>query len=73
MKPVLIEAVKELLRVALLAAIPVLADGLVAGEVDWRLVVISGIVAFLRASDKLLHEWGKQEDNKIMMKGLTGF
>lgn len=71
MLKVIIETVKELLRTGLIAAIPVLVDGLSAGLIDWRLAGIAAGIAVLRALDKFLHEWGKQSDTKI--QGLVGF
>ena len=52
----LTEAVKEFLRIAVLAAIPIIIDGLTAGLVDVRLVAITAAIALLRAIDKFLHE-----------------
>ncbi len=51
-----VETLKEFLRVAIIAAIPVLIDGLTAGLVDWRLAGIAAAIAALRALDKFLHE-----------------
>ena len=73
MKDVVVETVKELLRVALLAVIPVAVDGLSTGEVNWRLILIAGAIAALRALDKFLHLWGKESEDKTLMRGLTQF
>lgn len=52
------EAVKEALRVVVLAIIPVVIDSLNKGEVDIKLVVTVGVVALLRFVDSWLHESG---------------
>lgn len=62
-----IEAVKEGLRVVVIAVIPVVIDALLSGAVDLRLVAVTGAVAGLRFLDKWLHESGVAE------KGLTRF
>lgn len=73
MKEAVIEAVKEALRLVLLAIIPLVIAGLEAGAVDWKAVgIIAGVTA-LRFVDKLLHEWGKDADNELLTKGLTRF
>jgi len=54
-------------RIAVIAIIPVLIDGLSQGAIDWRTVGIVGGIAVLRFVDKWLHESGKAE------KGLTRF
>lgn len=56
----LIEALKELGRVIVLAIIPITIESLSAGELNYKLIAITGAIAGLRAMDKLLHEWGKE-------------
>ena len=56
-----VEALKEFIRTGILAAIPVIIDGILVGAVDLRLVVITAAVALLRAVDKYLHEVGGQQ------------
>ena len=73
MKENLLKAVKEFLRVVVLAIIPLLIVGLQEGSLDIKLVIIAGAVAGLRFIDKLLHEMGKESDNGILLKGLTRF
>lgn len=53
----LLEAVKELARVSLLAALPVIYTSLEAGVVDFRAIGIAVAVAVLRAVDRFIHEW----------------
>lgn len=73
MKNALIIAGQELLRVILLAVIPVLITGVENGVVDWRIVGTVALLAVLRFADKLVHAWGKETDNKLMIKGITRF
>ncbi|MCB1712582.1 MAG: hypothetical protein KDH96_08975 [Candidatus Riesia sp.] len=77
MNEYLIESLKELLRVVLLAAVPVLIMGVENGLVDWKVVSTVALVAGLRFVDKLLHEWGKSNSTKKeeswATKGLTRF
>ena len=73
MKEAIIEAFKEFLRVVLLAVVPVLIVGLENGNLNLRFVGLTAGIAFLRALDKVLHEWGKEENNKLAEGGLTRF
>lgn len=52
----LVETLKEFVRTSLIAAIPVVVDGLSKGVVDWHLVGVAAAIAALRALDKFLHE-----------------
>lgn len=72
MVKIIVETLKELLRTGLIAAIPVVIDGLSAGELNLRLVGIAFLIAVLRALDKLLHLYGK-EDPESKIQGLVGF
>lgn len=72
-KTALIEGLKELGRVALLAIIPVVIDQLTAGAINFRLIGIIAAIAILRAVDKFLHEKGMLEDNATLVKGITQF
>lgn len=71
-KPI-IEALKELGRVAVIAAIPVAIDGLSSGELNLKLVLTSAIIAVLRGLDKFMHLEGKVEGNDLLTGGLTRF
>jgi hypothetical protein len=68
-----LEALKELLRVFLLAVIPVMIDSLSQGEINPRLLILTASIALLRALDKWLHTLGKEEDDESLSKGLTRF
>jgi len=69
MNTALIEALKEPLRLLVLALIPFLLTYFGAINSQWALV----IVVLLRFLDKLLHEIGKLEDNEAMKRGMTQF
>jgi len=71
-KDVLLEALKELGRVALIAALPILISQFETGKVDWRVIGIAGIVAVLKAVDKGLHLYGVEKENSLEL-GLTRF
>lgn len=57
----------ELLRIALVAVLPILITSLESGNVDFRIVGTLAAVAVLKAVDRALHESGVAE------KGLTRF
>ena len=69
----LLEGLTELGRIALIAIIPIMIDGLLKGIIDWRLIGISALIAVLKAIDKFLHKLGVQEDNDSLTLGLTRF
>jgi len=71
-KPVL-EGVKQGLRVFAVAVIPLLIDQLTRDNINWRAIIITGVIAVLMAVDKGLHLEGKIEDNKTLTGGLTRF
>lgn len=52
----LLEFGKEALRVMVLAAIPIVIDGITQGKINWTLVIGSAVIAGLRALEKVLHE-----------------
>ena len=72
-KLALIEALKELGRVVLIAIVPVLIEQLTNGSVDVKTIGIIATLAVLRAIDKFLHETGKNAGDPNLMKGLTQF
>lgn len=73
MKQALIEALKEALRVVLIAVLPIIISGLENGSIEPKLVVVTAIIALLRFIDKALHEVGKSLENENMIKGITRF
>lgn len=72
-KNALIEATRELLRVVLLAIIPVVSMGLENGNLDVRVISTVAGLAALRWLDKYLHALGKEQNNDRLVKGLTRF
>lgn len=69
----LLEAIKELLRVVVLAVIPLALVQLEQGWVDYRALALVGAIAGLRFVDKLLYEEGKAKNKPRMKKGLVRF
>lgn len=71
------EAIKkaslEGLRVVVLSIIPVIILGLEQGNLDWRIIALTGVIAGLRFVDKLLHEMGKESGDERLVTGLTRF
>lgn len=67
------EAFKELLRVMLLAIIPILIEMLNSGTFNWKTIAIVAVIAALRFIDKLLHEVGKIQKDDNLTLGLTRF
>lgn len=49
------EAIKEFVRVILLAILPVIIASVESGELDPKVLVTVGLLAFLRFVDKYLH------------------
>lgn len=56
MSKALVEAIKEGLRVAALAALGVVVLALESGSTNWKVIAVAAGVAALRAIDKLVHE-----------------
>lgn len=76
----LIEAIKEGLRVFLMAAIPLVIVELGEGGLfDYRAVIIAGVIALLRFIDSFLHETAmstpkaNRNEGILGTKGITGF
>ena len=65
----IIEGAKQLLRVALVAVIPLVISGLQTNSIDWRAIAIAGAIAVLMGLDKFLHK----NDTGVAGNGLTGF
>jgi hypothetical protein len=64
----IIESLKELGRVAVIAMIPILIDGVSQNRIDWRIVAGAGMIAVLRALDKLAHLETKGGETGIVSK-----
>lgn len=67
------ESLKELLRVILIAVVPVLVSYAESQEFSVREVALVGSIAGLRFVDKILHLHGKESKNDTLIKGLTRF
>jgi hypothetical protein len=61
MSNALIEGLKELLRTAMMAVVPLVISALSSGDhsIDWRAIAIAGVIALLSGVDKWLHKEGK--------------
>jgi len=73
MKQALIDATLELLRVMVLAVIPVLVLSLEQGEVNYQVLAVVAAVAGLRWLDKFLHKFGENSNRTTLEGGLTRF
>lgn len=69
MKEAIWEAIKEPLRILVLAIIPVLLVSLEKLSVEWAAVLI----LVLKFIDQVLHEIGKEEEKDNLVKGLVRF
>jgi len=68
-----IKSVKEFGRIGLIAAVPLVINGLNEGKLDWRIIVVAVAIAVLKAIDKLLHEVGKESKTEGLITGLVRF
>jgi hypothetical protein len=66
-KHAILEGLKELARIMVLAAVPILIDGLQAGRVNWDLVGVAVAIAGLKFVDKVAHK------SDVPVKGLLPF
>jgi len=65
------EGVKELLRLVLIAAIPIIINW-ISGQA-WNPEAITISIIIIRAIDKILHDVGKEAGNETLEGGLTRF
>jgi hypothetical protein len=72
-KQPLIDATAELLRVMVLAVIPLLIASLENQSIDWRVIGIVALIAGLRWLDKFLHKFGEANNRTTLEGGLTRF
>ena len=70
-KEAVLEAIKEPLRLLMLALLPLLINW-ISGQ-PWNVEFITVIVIILRAVDKILHDIGTQTGNETLKGGLTRF
>lgn len=66
MRSSIIEGFKELGRVALIAAIPLLVTSIESGHVDYKVLLTAVSIAVLRALDKWVHEEPNIKSNGIL-------
>jgi len=71
--PAIIESLKEMGRIGLLAVLPVAIEQLQTGSVNEKTLIVVGVVAVLKFIDKFLHERGKELENGNLTLGLTRF
>ena len=73
-KEIIIKSLLEFGRIIVIAVIPVLISSLEKGTVDLKAIAIVGVVAGLKAIDKLLHEYGveKEEETGVPSEFITG-
>jgi len=71
-KEATLEATKELLRVVMLAVLPVTISAIETNKVDFRVIGIVAIVSALKFIDSLLHEANKELPKKEQNSGLLG-
>lgn len=67
------KALKEFARLGLLTGIGILTEGVLSGNVDYKLVIVGSAVAVVKAIDKYIHEQGVLEGNASKTLGLTRF
>jgi len=67
------EALIEMARVIVIAIIPNLIVMLEAGKLDFKVLFVTGVIAFLRFIDKALHLKGVDDENESLTLGLTRF
>lgn len=68
-----IEAIKEALRVTVLAIIPIIILGLQDNAINWNLIYLTGAITLLRFIDSWLHKVGKSKADDLLSGGLTRF
>jgi hypothetical protein len=73
-KEIIIKSVLEFGRIIVIAIIPVLISSLEKGMIDWKSIAVAGVIAGLKAIDKLLHEYGveKEEETGEPSEFITG-
>ena len=84
MKEIIIESLKEGLRIIYLAAYPIILSGINiqtgAIDINWFIVRAVVIVAILKSIDDFVHRIGKEQNKKLplneesfLVKGITRF
>jgi len=65
----IIEGLKEVLRTAIMAVIPIVVSQLQSGKIEGTAILVAGAIALLSGLDKWLH---KSDLSLIPIKGSTG-
>lgn len=71
--PSILKGIKEFLRIGLIAILPVLVYQLENNSVDYKMILVLGVVAILKAVDRGLHERGVETGSENLTKGLVRF
>lgn len=72
-KAAVIEGLKALGRVALVACLPLLIQGLQSNTVDYKGIATAGVIAILMAVDKYVHEYDGSNKALADSKGILPF
>lgn len=72
-KDPVIKGLKELARIAVLAALPLIIASLETGVIEWKAITLVAVIAVLKAIDKAVHKYGEQTGNVTLKRGLTQF
>lgn len=67
MNKAIIEALKELARTAILAAITVTIPQLEAGKLDYKLILVAVVIAVLRGLEKYGYEMDKAGEDGLKL------
>jgi hypothetical protein len=63
-KEAILRGLKEFLRIALIATLPLIITGIENNSLDWKLVLTAGVIAVLKAIDRGIHEYGVLEEEE---------
>lgn len=69
----ILDGLKELARIGLIAILPIIIVQLEAGKIDLKVLWVLFVVAVLKAIDRGLHSFGKDTNNEGLTKGLVRF
>lgn len=50
-----VEGLKEVLRLSIIAVLPVLIEALTSGTLEWKVILVAFAIAFLKGIDKWVH------------------
>lgn len=78
-KNFLIDTLKESARVAIIAVIAILVpqlESVMSGQlqnIDYKLILVAGIIAFVKGVDKGIHKYGSNVGSETLVKGILRF